>query len=90
MACCLLFLFLPETSFLLEEISLITFKNRMVNMNNLHTSEYKEANILGSIVKIRPRRRQGPNPLIEGVKKFQDELRKFQEQQQQSLKISQK
>jgi len=59
-------------------------------MNNLHTSEYKEANILGSIVKIRPRRRQGPNPLIEGVKKFQDELRKFQEQQQQSLKISQK
>jgi|GEM_PF-3405546 len=58
-------------------------------MNNLNTSEYKEANILGSIVKIRPRKRQGPNPLIELVKKFQDELRKFQELQEQSLKSSQ-
>lgn len=59
-------------------------------MSSINTSEYKEANILGSIVKIRPRRRQGANPLLEGVKKFQEELKKFQEQQQQSLKISQK
>jgi len=55
-------------------------------MNSIKTSEYKEVNILGATVKIRPKRRQGPNPLLEGVRKFQEELQKRQEQQDQLIK----
>lgn len=67
----------------------IIFGKKRCNMSSIVTSEYKDANILGSIVKIRPRRRQGPNPLIEGVRKFQEELQKRLEQQGQSLQKTQ-